>query len=177
MSDDQVRVPGQEEESEGAAFAVTFPQLAADSVPQDEEYCLVRLEGQTRRIRFHDYHEIYAIPGLYERIFYEKLACQSPALLGKLLDAINAMLDAVHAPIQEAAQVLDQLAQRDLRARIAGTPVHDAEQPDGTAPDDTLVPASEIMPRPEIAAGLGIREGAARVHYHHAVKRLMAWIA
>ncbi len=28
----------------------------------------------------------------------------------------------------------------------------------------------------EIAAGLGISEGAARVHYHHAVKRLMAWI-
>jgi RNA polymerase sigma-70 factor (ECF subfamily) len=28
----------------------------------------------------------------------------------------------------------------------------------------------------EIASGLGISEGAARVHYHHAVKRLMAWI-
>ncbi len=28
----------------------------------------------------------------------------------------------------------------------------------------------------EIAAGLGISEGAARVHYHHAVKRLRAWV-
>jgi len=28
----------------------------------------------------------------------------------------------------------------------------------------------------EIASGLGITEGAARVHYHHAVKRLKAWI-
>ncbi len=28
----------------------------------------------------------------------------------------------------------------------------------------------------EIAAGLAISEGAARVHYHHAVKRLKAWI-
>jgi len=28
----------------------------------------------------------------------------------------------------------------------------------------------------DIASGLGISEGAARVHYHHAVKRLKAWI-
>jgi acetyl-CoA C-acetyltransferase len=43
---------------------------------------------------------------------------------------------------------------RDLRARITGTAVHDTGQPDGTTPDDTLVPASEILPQPEIAAGL-----------------------
>ncbi len=43
---------------------------------------------------------------------------------------------------------------RDLRARITGTAVHDTTQPDGTAPDHTLAPASEIMPQAEIAAGL-----------------------
>jgi RNA polymerase sigma-70 factor (ECF subfamily) len=36
--------------------------------------------------------------------------------------------------------------------------------------------AQEGLEYAEIASGLGISEGAARVHYHHAVKRLMAWI-
>jgi predicted TPR repeat methyltransferase len=83
-TEERSREEGQEESLQGD-FAVTFPQLAEDSLPQDEEYCLVRVQGQRRRIRFHDYHEIYAIPGLYEHIFYEKLDCQSPALLGLLL--------------------------------------------------------------------------------------------
>ncbi|MEE8434970.1 MAG: methyltransferase domain-containing protein [bacterium] len=44
------------------------------------------MDGTERRIRFHDYHEIYNIPGLYEHIFYEKLECQSPALMAKLIE-------------------------------------------------------------------------------------------
>jgi predicted TPR repeat methyltransferase len=86
MSDIHGQTPGREEESRHGAFAVTFPQVEADSVPQDEEYCLVRVDGRTRRIRFHDYHEIYEIPGLYEHIFYETLGCASPALMSRLLE-------------------------------------------------------------------------------------------
>ncbi len=39
-----------------------------------------------------------------------------------------------------------------------------------------LMRAQQGLEYGEIAAGLGISEGAARVHYHHAVKRLKAWI-
>lgn len=39
-----------------------------------------------------------------------------------------------------------------------------------------MMRAQQGLDYAEIAAGLGISEGAARVHYHHAVKRLMAWI-
>lgn len=53
--------------------------------PQDSEWCSVHLESGTRRIRFHDYHEIYAIPGLYERIFYDVLRCTSPATISGML--------------------------------------------------------------------------------------------
>lgn len=53
---------------------------------QDNEYCTVHMDGTERRIRFHDYHEIYDIPGLYEHIFYEKLECQSPALMARLIE-------------------------------------------------------------------------------------------
>jgi len=39
-----------------------------------------------------------------------------------------------------------------------------------------LMRAQQGLGYEEIASGLGITEGAARVHYHHAVKRLKAWI-
>jgi hypothetical protein len=87
-------------------FVVTFPQVQADSVPQDEEYCLVRVDGHSRRIRFHDYHEIYEIPGLYEHIFYETLGCQSPALMAKLLEH----------EVARAGQELDELTVLDVGA-------------------------------------------------------------
>ena len=40
-----------------------------------------------------------------------------------------------------------------------------------------LMRAQQGLGYEDIASGLGITEGAARVHYHHAVKRLKAWIA
>ena len=43
---------------------------------------------------------------------------------------------------------------RDLRAKITGTSVADTQQGADARPDEVLVPASEIMPKPEIAAGL-----------------------
>jgi predicted TPR repeat methyltransferase len=57
---------------------------------QDQEWCEVRIGGQKRRFRFHDYGEIYDVPGLYERIFYDSLKCSSPArVVGLLRDVLN----------------------------------------------------------------------------------------
>ncbi len=39
-----------------------------------------------------------------------------------------------------------------------------------------LLRAQQGAEYPDIAASLGISEGAARVHYHHAVKRLKSWM-
>lgn len=64
---------------------VEFPQQSNDGISQDEEWCLVHLEGEVRRIRFHDYDEIFAIPGLYEQIFYQHLKCRSPHLIASML--------------------------------------------------------------------------------------------
>lgn len=52
---------------------------------QDEEYCLVVEDGRERRIRFHDYHEIYTVPGLYEQLFSELLKCSSPQIIASSL--------------------------------------------------------------------------------------------
>ena len=67
-------------------FDIRFPRAAEAQYDQDEEWCEVRLDGgEFRRLRFHDYHEIYAIPGLYEQIFYEELKCDSPRTVCDLL--------------------------------------------------------------------------------------------
>src|SRR5215207_9690881 len=65
-------------------YELTFPD-ADSGCDQDSECCEVRVNGQRRRIRFHDYHEIYALPGLYEQLFYDRLKCQSPTVLAELL--------------------------------------------------------------------------------------------
>jgi SAM-dependent methyltransferase len=67
-----------------AAFAISFPSdnLGAD---QDGECCEVLLDGMPRRLRFHDYAEIFSIPGLYEQLFYEELRCQSPTVVVGML--------------------------------------------------------------------------------------------
>ena len=52
---------------------------------QSEEWCEIHTGGAWRRIRFHDYHEIFAIPGLYETLFHETLRCTSPERVVRLL--------------------------------------------------------------------------------------------
>ena len=60
------------------------------SVAQDEEWCDVVVGGEKRRIRFHDYHAIFEIPGLYETLFYERLKCCSPSrTVALLLDVLS----------------------------------------------------------------------------------------
>jgi hypothetical protein len=71
------------------ALNVHFPE--ADSTTQDREWCEVESGGVSQRIRFHDYHEIYAVPGLYEKIFYDHLECGSPGeVVGLLAEHVEA---------------------------------------------------------------------------------------
>lgn len=67
-----------------AVDTIRLPDVEA-GVAQDEEWCEVTIEGHTRRIRFHDYGEIYDVPGLYEGLFYDRLECCSPARVVGLL--------------------------------------------------------------------------------------------
>jgi predicted TPR repeat methyltransferase len=65
-------------------FDIRFPGREA-AVEQDEEWCEVALNGTVRRIRFHDYDQVYAVPGLYEQLFYDELECASPPTVCGLL--------------------------------------------------------------------------------------------
>lgn len=57
------------------------------SMTQDAEWCVVRVDGEWRQIRFHDYDELYSVPGLYEKVIYEILHCDSPRVVRRLLEA------------------------------------------------------------------------------------------
>jgi predicted TPR repeat methyltransferase len=68
---------------------VRFPPNG-DGLDQDEEWLEVEHDGRKSRVLFHDYATIYSIPGLYERLFYDTLHCESPeAVCGLLADQVD----------------------------------------------------------------------------------------
>jgi SAM-dependent methyltransferase len=77
-------------------FEVRLPTEGARGLAQDEEYCVLVRAGEERTIRFHDYHEVYSVPGLYEYLFYDRLACTSHREVSGLL--VDAVMEAGTAP-------------------------------------------------------------------------------
>lgn len=67
-------------------YKIKFPQ--ASELEQDEEWCEVLVDEKWKKIRFHDYNEVFDIPGLYETIFYRTLMCNSPNTMSKLLNDV-----------------------------------------------------------------------------------------
>jgi hypothetical protein len=64
-------------------FTVHIPEV--DSVRQGQEPFFVKYDGDTRRLRTHDYDGIYNIPGLYEYLIHERYKCDSPNVVCGLL--------------------------------------------------------------------------------------------
>lgn len=63
------------------ALRLAFP-VHAPGTPQDAESVLVQdSEHGWREIRLHDYAAIYSLPGLYEQLFADVLACDSPRIV------------------------------------------------------------------------------------------------
>lgn len=69
-----------------SSFTISMP-AGDNGRDQDAEWCWLKVaDGPAKRIRFHDYGEIYAVPGLYERLFHDELRCQSPSTVCELVD-------------------------------------------------------------------------------------------
>ena len=64
--------------------AIRFYRRNGDELSQDEEWCEITIDGVAHRIRFHDYHELYSVPGLYEQLFCERLECWSGCFVKKV---------------------------------------------------------------------------------------------
>ncbi len=71
-------------------YRIQFPKTDAQDLDQDEAYFYLQEDSEERKIRFHDYDEIYKLPGLYEQIFYDRLKCTSPEKIAAILQsAVN----------------------------------------------------------------------------------------
>ena len=66
---------------------IQFPKSGASKLNQDEAYFYLQGSGGQRKIRFHDYDEIYQVQGLYEQVFYDRLKCTSPVKVATILES------------------------------------------------------------------------------------------
>jgi hypothetical protein len=92
-----------------AQIAPTIPDIRIPNDPQltqDSEWIEVEVDGQWRRVRLHDYHELYNIPGLYEGLFNRLLKCSSPIRVVSLLNEV----------LTEAGESVEGLRALDLGA-------------------------------------------------------------
>ncbi|MDH5766496.1 MAG: methyltransferase domain-containing protein [Gammaproteobacteria bacterium] len=64
-----------------------FPKQESSGLAQDEAYFYLQGSGGQRKIRFHDYDEIYQVQGLYEQVFYDRLKCTSPGKVTAILES------------------------------------------------------------------------------------------
>ena len=91
--------------STNGELLVALPEPSL-SMTQDAEWCVVRVGGEWRQIRFHDYDELYSVPGLYEKVIYDILRCDSPHVVRGLLEA----------ELSDAGKPADELRVLDLGA-------------------------------------------------------------
>lgn len=69
------------------AYGIRLPD--EDNLSQDREWIEFEQDGVVRRIRLHDYSDIYRVPGLYESLFARTLQCTSPTrVVGLLRDVM-----------------------------------------------------------------------------------------
>jgi len=66
-------------------YRLQFPVEQEHKLEQDEAYFHLIDSGSRRKILFHDYDQIYEMPGLYEQLFYDRLKCTSPKKVAELL--------------------------------------------------------------------------------------------
>lgn len=66
---------------------IQFPKLEATNLNQDQAFFYLQDKSGNRKIRFHDYNEIYQVPGLYEQVFYDRLKCSSPTKVASILES------------------------------------------------------------------------------------------
>ena len=87
-------------------YRIQFPPADVRELCQDEVYFYL-LDGESKeKIRLHDYDRIFAVPGLYEQVVYERLKCVSP----------KTVVEVLRRSVSQAQQSLNELRVLDLGA-------------------------------------------------------------
>ena len=87
-------------------YRIQFPPADVRELCQDEVYFYLQTERGRERIRLHDYDRIFAVPGLYEQVVYDRLRCQSP----------TTVVDVLRSSVSQSSQHLNGLRVLDLGA-------------------------------------------------------------
>ncbi len=109
-------------------YRIQFPPSNSEQLGQDEVFFTLIEDGEEKRLRFHDYDEIYKRPGLYEQLFYERLRCNSPA---KVADLLQRALSTVREPVTELRVIdlgagngmMGEVLKREGVARLVGADI------------------------------------------------------
>jgi hypothetical protein len=109
-------------------YRIQFPPSDSQKLGQDEIFFTLIEDGEAKRLRFHDYDEIYKRPGLYEQLFYERLRCNSPA---KVADLLQRALNTVREPVTELRVIdlgagngmMGEVLKREGVARMVGADI------------------------------------------------------
>lgn len=109
-------------------YRIQFPPSDSEQLGQDEVFFTLVEDGVEKRLRFHDYDEIYKRPGLYEELFYERLRCNSPEKVAALLQRA---LDTVREPANELRVIdlgagngmMGEVLKRSGVARLVGADI------------------------------------------------------
>jgi len=106
-------------------YRIQFPPSDSEKLGQDKISFTLIEDGEEKRLRFHDYDEIYNRPGLYEQLFYERLRCNSP---GKVADLLQRALNTVRESVTELRVIdfgagngmMGEVLKREGVARLVG---------------------------------------------------------
>ncbi len=109
-------------------YRIQFPPSDSQDLGQDEIFFTLIEDGEAKRLRFHDYDEIYKRPGLYEQLFYERLGCNSPE---KVADLLQRALNTVREPVTELRVIdlgagngmMGEVLKREGVARLVGADI------------------------------------------------------
>ncbi|CAN8099831.1 unnamed protein product [Discula destructiva] len=142
------------------ALTIRFPQRIEEEVAQDEEWCEVIDGDIVTRLRFHDYAQIFGVPGLYNQLFggaNSDTKCISPQVLAEML---NEHLHHVEKKDEESApsrnghpakvRVLDFGAGNGMIGEEVRLLV--SSHKDRSLADSTLLVGFDILPEAKLAA-------------------------
>jgi len=109
-------------------YRIQFPPADSEKLEQDQIFFTLIEDGEKKRLRFHDYGEIYKRPGLYEQLFYERLRCNSPA---QVADLLQRALNTVREPVTELRVIdlgagngmMGEVLKREGVARLVGADI------------------------------------------------------
>jgi hypothetical protein len=66
-------------------YKVVYPEDNRE-LDQNEEFFTLVTDDSPKRMRIHNYDEVYKVPGLYEEVVYDHLKCDSPRMVCSLLE-------------------------------------------------------------------------------------------